>query len=124
MDRYRAYIEHVNPSLGKFLELSGRDLKLLRARGCVLEDVEGRRYDDWIAGFGSLNLGHNPDALKETLRRHLETDAPNLFVSAHSSVSVDRYMDDVFDRFEANLVRYVAGEKLTNLVDMAALGFA
>lgn len=51
-------------------------------------------------------------------------DVPNLYMSAHSSVSVDRYMDDVFDRFEANLVRYVAGEKLTNLVDMAALGFA
>jgi phosphoglycerate dehydrogenase-like enzyme len=51
-------------------------------------------------------------------------DVPNLYVSGHSSVSIDRYMDDVFERFEANLVRYVAGEKLTNLVDMAALGFA
>jgi phosphoglycerate dehydrogenase-like enzyme len=31
---------------------------------------------------------------------------------------------DVFDRFEANLRRYVAGEPLENLVDMESLGFA
>ncbi|MDH4017763.1 MAG: D-2-hydroxyacid dehydrogenase, partial [Actinomycetota bacterium] len=45
-------------------------------------------------------------------------DAPNLWVSAHSSVSVDRYVDDVFDLFEDNLRRYAAGEPLRNRVDM------
>jgi phosphoglycerate dehydrogenase-like enzyme len=51
-------------------------------------------------------------------------DAPNLYASAHSSVSVDRYVDDVFDLFEENLRRYVAGEPLRNVVDMEALGFS
>ncbi|MBW2359743.1 MAG: D-2-hydroxyacid dehydrogenase [Deltaproteobacteria bacterium] len=51
-------------------------------------------------------------------------DVPNLYASAHSSPSVDRYMDDLFDLFEANLVRYVAGEPLANQVDMETLGFA
>lgn len=50
-------------------------------------------------------------------------DVPNLLTSAHSSASVDRYMDDIFDLFEANLRRYVAGEPLENQVDMKALGF-
>jgi phosphoglycerate dehydrogenase-like enzyme len=50
-------------------------------------------------------------------------DAPNLYASAHSSVSVDRYIDDVFDLFEENLQRYVAGRPLRNAVDMQALGF-
>ena len=50
-------------------------------------------------------------------------DAPNLWVSAHSSVSVDRYVDDVFDLFEDNLRRYAAGEPLRNRVDMESLGF-
>lgn len=50
-------------------------------------------------------------------------DVENLTISAHSSVSVDRYMDDVFDLFEENVKHYVAGEPLRNLVDMAALGF-
>jgi phosphoglycerate dehydrogenase-like enzyme len=50
-------------------------------------------------------------------------DAPNLYASAHSSVSVDRYIDDVFDLFEENLRRYVEGKPLRNSVDMKALGF-
>lgn len=50
-------------------------------------------------------------------------DMPNVFISAHSSVSVDRYMDDIFDLFEDNLRRYVCGKPLRNSVDMEALGF-
>jgi phosphoglycerate dehydrogenase-like enzyme len=50
-------------------------------------------------------------------------ELPNLYVSAHSSVSVDRYLDDVFDLFAANLARFVAGQPLENRVDMVALGF-
>ncbi|PYV31095.1 MAG: hypothetical protein DMG09_26320 [Acidobacteria bacterium] len=60
MDGYHAYTRHVNPVLGKFLELTGRDLRLVHAQRGVLEDAEGRRFDDWISGFGSFNLGHNP----------------------------------------------------------------
>lgn len=51
-------------------------------------------------------------------------DTPGVFITAHSSVSVDRYMDDVFDLFEDNLRRYVNGEPLRNRVDMQALGFS
>lgn len=50
-------------------------------------------------------------------------DLPNVYVSAHSSVSVDRYMDDVFDLFVENLERYRDGRDLRNVVDMEALGF-
>jgi phosphoglycerate dehydrogenase-like enzyme len=48
---------------------------------------------------------------------------PDVYISAHSSVSVDRYIDDVFDLFADNVARYVAGEPLRNVVDMEALGF-
>lgn len=50
-------------------------------------------------------------------------DLPNVFISAHSSVSVDRYMDDVFELFFDNVKRFVAGEPLRNVVDMKAVGF-
>ena len=50
-------------------------------------------------------------------------DMPGVFISAHSSVSVDRYVDDIFDLFEDNLRRYARGEPLHNRVDMQALGF-
>lgn len=51
-------------------------------------------------------------------------ELPNLYASAHSSVSVDRYLDDVFDLFADNVARYAAGQPLRNRVDMAALGFS
>jgi phosphoglycerate dehydrogenase-like enzyme len=50
-------------------------------------------------------------------------DLPNVYISAHCSVSVDRYMDDVFDLFFENLKHYLAGEPLRNQVDMERLGF-
>ncbi len=91
------------------------------ARGSLLDEtaLAAALREGQLAGAALDVFEEEPLPPKSSL-----WDAPNLFVSAHSSVSVDRYMDDVFDRFEANLVRYVAGEKLTNLVDMAALGFA
>lgn len=50
-------------------------------------------------------------------------DIPNVYISAHSSVSLDRYVDDVFDLFHDNLIRFLAGETLHNVVDMERLGF-
>ena len=50
-------------------------------------------------------------------------DLPNVYVSAHSSVSVDRYMDDVFELFFDNLQRFLEGRALRNVIDMKSLGF-
>jgi len=84
MDAHDAFVRHVNPALGRFLRLTGRDRRFVRAQDSVLVDAEGRRYDDWITGCGSFNLGHNPEVLKRTMHDHLERDAPNLF---HESVN-------------------------------------
>jgi acetylornithine/succinyldiaminopimelate/putrescine aminotransferase len=80
VDGYEAYGRHVNPTLAALLRVTGRDLRLVAAKGTTLEDREGRRYDDWVAGFGSLNLGHNPEPLRRALREHLDRDVPNLYV--------------------------------------------
>ncbi|HIK86471.1 MAG TPA: D-2-hydroxyacid dehydrogenase [Myxococcales bacterium] len=50
-------------------------------------------------------------------------DIPNVYISAHSSVSLDHYVDDVFDLFLDNVQRFVSGEELQNRVDMKMLGF-
>jgi phosphoglycerate dehydrogenase-like enzyme len=42
---------------------------------------------------------------------------PNCHISAHCSVSLDRYVDDVMALFEDNLRRYLAGQPLRNVVD-------
>jgi phosphoglycerate dehydrogenase-like enzyme len=50
-------------------------------------------------------------------------DIPNVYISAHSSVSLDHYIDDVFDLFLDNVERFLAGEELQNVMDMKKLGF-
>lgn len=50
-------------------------------------------------------------------------DLPNTYISPHSAVSIDRYVEDVYEFLEKNLRLYVAGEPLLNRVDMDALGF-
>lgn len=50
-------------------------------------------------------------------------DLPNVYISAHSSVSTDRYLEDILELFADNLTRYVRGQALRNRVDMQALGF-
>jgi hypothetical protein len=47
-------------------------------------------------------------------------DLPGVYISAHSSVSVDRYMDDVFALVYENLKRYLAGETLHNVIELDA----
>jgi acetylornithine/succinyldiaminopimelate/putrescine aminotransferase len=74
-----AFTEYVNPVFGRFLSMTGRDLHLVEARGTSLIDASGRELDDWIAGFGTFNLGHNHPAVVAALREALDANAPNLF---------------------------------------------
>lgn len=97
--------------------------------GAVLVNVARGSLVDEAALLEALGLGHLAAAALDVFETEpLPADSPiwdvpNLWVSAHSSVSVDRYVDDVFDLFEENLRRYVSGKPLINEVDMAALGF-
>jgi acetylornithine/succinyldiaminopimelate/putrescine aminotransferase len=79
---FPAFAQYVNPPLAKFLALSGRGQRFVRAQGCSLETDSGELYSDWVAGFGSLNLGHNPPALLDALKQHLGEGAPNLYIES------------------------------------------
>lgn len=46
---------------------------LARASGCELIDVDGNRYLDFAAGFGSVLLGHGHPSLKRALRDQADT---------------------------------------------------
>lgn len=82
MSGFRAFARHVNPALARFLELSGRDMRFVRAEGCSLQTDDGRSFDDWVAGFGAFNLGHRPASILEVLRTHGDVEAPGLYVEA------------------------------------------
>lgn len=108
------------------------DAKALAAMrpDAVLVNVARGSLVDEEALIAALRTGGIAAAVLDVFDQEpLPTDSPiwelpNVYVSAHSSVSVDRYMEDVFDLFEENLRRYVAGELLRNRVDMEALGFS
>jgi putrescine aminotransferase len=79
MSHFNEYSRHVNPVLSEFLKLSGRDQRFVRATGCTLITEQGEEFADWVAGFGSMNLGHNPPGLREKIDKHLSENPPNLY---------------------------------------------
>jgi putrescine aminotransferase len=72
------YAEHVNPGFVKLLGTFGFGRAFVRAKGTRVWDHEGREYIDFLAGFGSVNLGHNPPRLLDRMRDFLSDDAMNL----------------------------------------------
>jgi putrescine aminotransferase len=72
------YARHVNPAFVKLLGLFGYGRLFIKARDVWVWDHAGRRYLDFLAGFGSANVGHNHPRLVERLRAFLGEDALNL----------------------------------------------
>lgn len=78
----KEFARHVNPPLAGFLSASGRDQCFVRADGCHLTTDTGEVFADWIAGFGSMNLGHNHPRIIDAMRAHLDEQRPNLYPEA------------------------------------------
>lgn len=62
------YGRHVNPFLGRLLRTTNTDIRFNRAEGIYLYDAGGRPYLDFSAGYGALNLGHNPSEVLAAVR--------------------------------------------------------
>jgi len=59
---YELHRRYVNPAFVELVQMAGYGRRFVRAQGMELEDDEGRRYLDFVGGYGALNLGHNhPD---------------------------------------------------------------
>jgi putrescine aminotransferase len=72
------YARHVNPAFVKLLGLFGYGRLFVRARDVWIWDHVERQYLDFLAGFGSANVGHNHPRLIERLRSFLGEEALNL----------------------------------------------
>jgi putrescine aminotransferase len=68
------YARYVNPSFIKLLGVLGYGRVFTRAKDVWVWDDRGRKYLDFLAGFGSVNLGHNHPELIARLGRVLEQD--------------------------------------------------
>ena len=98
-------------------------------KGCMLINVARGPLMDTKAFIEAMESGHLGAAALDVFEEEpLPPDSPlwdlpNLFISAHSSVSTDRYTHDVFELFADNVGRYVRGEALRNEIDMESMGF-
>jgi phosphoglycerate dehydrogenase-like enzyme len=92
--------------------------------GAVFCNVARGSLVDEGALLDALRRGHLGAAVLDVTREEPLPadsplwDAPNLLLSPHSSASLDRYVESLFDLFVENLGRYLRGEPLGNVVEL------
>src|SRR3954470_15748213 len=87
------YARHVNPTFVRLLGVYGYGRLFVRASDVWVWDSQGRQYLDFLAGFGAVNLGHNPQRLRQRLHAFLDEEALNLChigPSAHTALLAEK----------------------------------
>ena len=79
-------------------------LALKRAKGIYVEDVEGRRFIDCLAGAGTLALGHNHPAVIEAIQQVLADELPLHTLDLTTPVK-DQFVQDLFGLLPTELAR-------------------
>jgi acetylornithine/succinyldiaminopimelate/putrescine aminotransferase len=77
-ENFRLQAKYVNPQMARVLKTLGFDRFYVRGEGCYLFDAEGRRYLDFLSGFGVFALGRNHAGVKQALHDAIDADLPNL----------------------------------------------
>jgi 3-acetyloctanal aminotransferase len=73
---------YINPILIGLGRNNGFIKTFVRGQGIDLWDADGKMYLDFVAGFGSLNLGHNHPAVVRSVAGALQEQAPGFAQSA------------------------------------------
>lgn len=68
----------LNPTLAKILKTFKLDKNYVRGEGSYLWDEEGNRYLDFIAQYGAVPFGYNPDFIWRALDEVREKGLPSL----------------------------------------------
>ncbi len=76
------YARYVNPVLTALGAKSDFTKTFVRGEGTRLYDADGQEQLDFVAGFGSLNLGHNHPRVVEAVTKALGSQAPGFAQSA------------------------------------------
>jgi acetylornithine/succinyldiaminopimelate/putrescine aminotransferase len=75
---FTLHSKYVNPQLPRVLGTIEFDRFYVKGEGCYLIDDEGRRYLDFLSGFGVFALGRGHPTVVGALHDALEADLPNL----------------------------------------------
>jgi acetylornithine/succinyldiaminopimelate/putrescine aminotransferase len=68
----------MNPQMPRILRTIGFDRDYVRADGAYLYDDEGRRYLDFLAGFGVFAVGRCHPTIEQALRDAMDSSLPNM----------------------------------------------
>src|SRR5215469_16201511 len=77
-DRYTMHSRHLNEQMVRVLRTIGYDVNFCRGQGPYLYDRQGAQYLDLLSGFGVFAVGRNHPIIRETLKRVLDGELPNL----------------------------------------------
>jgi ornithine--oxo-acid transaminase len=77
-ESFGLHSQFMNPQLVKVLTTLGFDRNYVGADGSYLIDDQGRRYLDFLSGFGVFALGRGHPVIKDALHQALDADLPNL----------------------------------------------
>jgi acetylornithine/succinyldiaminopimelate/putrescine aminotransferase/predicted amino acid dehydrogenase len=72
----RLYARYINPVLMAMSGASGLIETFVRGEGEYLYDAAGKKYLDLVAGFGSVNFGHNHPAIAAAVTTAILEQAP------------------------------------------------
>ncbi len=75
------FARYINPVLAGLGREAGIGATFVRGEGCYLWDEKGRKYLDFVAGFGSVNLGHNHPRVVAAVQEALTRQAPGFIPS-------------------------------------------
>jgi len=81
---YETMVEHLDDYLAPCLAFDWPNLPVERAEGCYVYSRDGKRYLDFLAGFGACNVGHNHPRVIEAAKQQMEK-----FV--HTAIGVTNY---------------------------------
>src|SRR3990172_2157422 len=70
------YRRYVNPVLMALIAKNGFVKTFVRGEGTQVWDAEGHAYLDFVAGYGSLNLGHNHPAVVRAVHTAMTAGSP------------------------------------------------
>jgi len=75
-EMFQVFGDNVNPKLTQVLKTIGFDRNYVRGEGSYLYDESGKRYLDFLSGYGMFNIGRNHPVIKQTIRDYLDLDDP------------------------------------------------
>ena len=75
---YDLHARYLNPQRPRMLHAIGFDKVYERAEGSYLYDADGRRFADFLSGFGVFGIGHNHPVVRKALHDVLDAELASM----------------------------------------------